>query len=65
MAKSIDAPEQGKVTAPPPVVYLFRQNGTVRVYEVDALHLNAMRFRSDLTYVGTIPLPSLKKEEQQ
>ncbi len=38
-------------------VYLFRKNGTQRVFEVDTHHLKVMRNRSDLTYIGKTPLP--------
>ncbi len=38
-------------------VYPFRRNGTDRVYEVDYAHLNPMAHRTDMTYIGTIPLP--------
>ena len=57
-SESPETPVQGnKVTAPAPTVYPFRVNGTTRVYDVDIYHLKTMANRSDLTYIGTIPLP--------
>lgn len=61
-AQQQETPVQGnKVTTPDPVVYPFRANGSNRVYDVDIRHLSTMLSRSDLTYIGTLPLPKGSK----
>lgn len=42
-------------------VWQFRKNGTNRVYDIDAEHLDIMRNRADLSYIGTEPLPPPRK----
>lgn len=58
MAKDAMQPAETSAEPKKPVVYPFRRNGTDRVYEVDAAHVKTFISRkSDLTYIGTIPLP--------
>lgn len=52
-----------KPDSPKLPVYTFRKNGTNRTFDVDDAHVQIMRDRSDLTYIGTIPLPEVKNEK--
>lgn len=63
MAKTLDAPDAATAApASKPQTYTFRKNGTDRTWEIDADHVDIMRKRNDLTYIGSAPLPPPRNE---